>query len=68
MLLPAWLLSLHTCCKRHNGLDTFVLFQPQEGQRLKAIDNARDNAEHAVLDETVELATNEWNALGVTDM
>jgi hypothetical protein len=31
MLLPAWLLSLHTCCKRHIGLDTFVLFQPQEG-------------------------------------
>ena len=71
MLLPAWLHSLHTCCKRHIGRDTFVLFQPQGNGEVKGRtqrSKARKNAEHAVLDGAVERATNEWSALGVTDM
>ena len=58
----------------HAAKDTSVLtrsscFSPKSAriQRLKAA-KARNNAEHALLDEAVELATNEWNALGVTDM
>ena len=58
----------------HAAKDTSVLtrsscFSPKSAriQRLKAA-KARNNAEHALLDEAVQLATNEWNALGVTDM
>ena len=61
----------------HAAKDTSVVtrsscFSPKQGngevkgrtQRSKA----RKNAEHAVLDGAVERATNEWSALGVTDM
>jgi ribosomal protein L22 len=45
-------------------------FSPKKAARTarKERRNASNNAEHALLDEAVELATNEWNALGVTDM
>ena len=72
---------LATCCCPlgsiiciHAAKDTSVLTHssccsPKTAriQRRKAA-KARNHAEHAFLDEAVELATNEWNALGVTDM
>ena len=59
----------------HAAKDTSVLtrsscFSPRKERRMrnKAKRVSLSNAEHAVLDEFVELATNEWNTLGVTDM
>jgi len=59
----------------HAAKDTSVLtrsscFSPKSAriQRLKAAKARNNAAEHALLDEAVELATNEWNAQGVTDM
>ena len=55
----------------HAAKDTSVVtrsscFSPKKGRTQRS--KARKNAEHAVLDEAVERATNEWSALGVTDM
>ena len=61
----------------HAAKDTSVVthsscFSPKQGngevKGLTQRSKARKNAEHAVLDEAVERATNEWSALGVTDM
>ena len=59
----------------HAAKDTSVLthsscFSPKKAARTarKERINASNNAEQALLHEAVELATNEWNALGVTDM
>jgi hypothetical protein len=73
---------LATCCCPlgsiiciHAAKDTSVLtrsscFSPKKAARKarKERSNASNIAEQAVLDEAVQLATNEWNALGVTDM
>ena len=53
----------------HAAKDTSVVKQGNgevKGRTQRS--KARKNAEHAVLDEAVERATNEWCALGVTDM
>ena len=55
----------------HAAKDTSVVtrsscFSARKGRFQRS--KERKNAEHAVLDGAVELATNEWNALGVTDM
>ena len=55
----------------HAAKDTSVVtrsscFSARKGRIQRS--KERRNAEHAVLDGAVELATNEWNALGVTDM
>ena len=59
----------------HAATDTSVLtrsscFSPRKERRMRneAKRVSLSNAEHAVLDEFVELATSEWNTLGVTDM
>jgi hypothetical protein len=55
----------------HAAKDTSVLTRSSCFSSKKARiqrRKARNIAEHAVLDEAVQLANNDWNALGVTDM
>ena len=55
----------------HAAKDTLVskrlsCFSPRKTRTKR--NKAGNKADHAVLDEAVELANNEWNALGVTDV